>query len=339
MNRMVFVFMVFVGLAMPTSRILAQGLTDANPRLDDVPGALANIPNRARAIVFRKGSTLFPEGGHFQGIQSVFDVRANKQICFVTRVSATVALLLTIEFPVGPESFGEIKHLHVLPSDGKLPPLRHPGGSQLIGNYLVVGVEDNQARLRSQVQFWDVSKPQALVQRKPLTVLRESVTPKEKTAGAVGIVKRDSDHLLVVANWDCESLDFYLSNGYPLSDDRCRFGLKARWSIDKARKDDWIPDRHWGSYQSISLVADRDSRIYLLGCLTDTSKDYIDLYSIDLTAHPTRLIQKLARKQITLTGGAHFLYSGGIFVKSSRELVSYSTERNVHDQMTINVSP
>jgi len=44
----------------------------------------------------------------------------------------------------------------------------------------------------------------------------QSEIPKDKTAGAVGIVRRDHDHLLAVANWDARDLDFYQSNGLPL---------------------------------------------------------------------------------------------------------------------------
>ena len=340
MNCITSTCVVVALLVMPTIRILAQDRSDANPCLDDVVGAFTIIPEKAREVEFRSGATAFPEGGHFQGIQSVFDPGANKQICFVTRDSLTTALFITIEFPAGPKSFGTLKHLQILPSDGRQPPLRHPGGTQLIGNYLVVGVEDNQARRRSQVQFWDVSKPLAPVQRKPLTVVRESPTPEDKTAGAVGIVKRDTDHLLAVANWGCRALDFYVSNGFPLSDNRCRFEFNVRWSKDAAYKDNWKPDLTWGNYQSIALVADRASRIYLLACHTDAGdKDFIDLCSIDLTEHPTRIVQKLANKHMTLKGGAHFNAAGGIFVKSRSELVSYSTEGGVPDKISVNVSP
>ncbi len=146
--------------------------------------------------------------------------------------------------------------------------------------------------------------------------------------------------LLVVANWDCRALDFYLSNGFPLSDDRCRFAFNVRWTQDAAIKDHWKPDRDWGNYQGVTLVADRASQIYLLACFTDVAgEDVIDLFAIDVSEHPSRIMQKLAAKRMTLTGGAHFRSAGGIFVKSRRELVSYSTEHDAQDKTTVNVSP
>lgn len=175
-------------------------LRDANPQLNDPLRAFENIPREGRVIKFRRRNTEFPDGGHFQGIQSFYDSSLEKQICFISRNSDSKAYFITVAFDPGPQSFGEIRHSQYLPSDGNQPPLRHAGGIQLIGKYLVVGVEDNQNKRRSQVQFWDVSDPFAPKQRTPLGIIRESSTPMDKTAGAVGIVKRANDHLLVVAN-------------------------------------------------------------------------------------------------------------------------------------------
>jgi len=90
MKNQVISFLILIAmLVMPATRTLSQDLADANPRLDDVLRALANIPAKARPIEFRKGSATFLEGRHFQGVQSVFDPSANKQTCFVTHDSAT----------------------------------------------------------------------------------------------------------------------------------------------------------------------------------------------------------------------------------------------------------
>ncbi|NQV34472.1 MAG: hypothetical protein HQ515_17390 [Phycisphaeraceae bacterium] len=130
----------------------------------------------------------------------------------MSRDSNTQAYFVTAVFDAGLSNGGEIRHLQVLPSDGRQPPLRHAGGMQLIGDYLVIGVEDNQDKLRSQIQFWDVSKPFAPELRVPLTVMREGTVPGDQTAGAVGILKYDRHHLLVVANWDAEHLDVHMSS-------------------------------------------------------------------------------------------------------------------------------
>ncbi|MCH8010955.1 MAG: hypothetical protein IIA61_03245 [Candidatus Marinimicrobia bacterium] len=315
-------------------------LRDANPQLDDPLRAFENIPREGRVIKFRWGNTEFPDGGHFQGIQSFYDSSLKKQICFISRSSDSKAYFITVAFNPGPQSFGEIRHFQYLPSDGNQPPLRHPGGIQLIGKYLVVGVEDNQNKRRSQVQFWDVSDPFAPKQRTPLTVIRESATPKDKTAGTVGIVKRANDHLLVVANWDSKALDFYASNGLPLGDDACRFTFTVRWTSDEANKGPWAPNENWGNYQGINLVCDRNFNIFLLGFKTNSiGKDFIDLFSVDLAKDPPNIIYKLSTKHMILKGGVHFRNSGGIFIKSSTELSCYATERDDHGETNVNVSP
>jgi hypothetical protein len=313
---------------------------DANPQLDDPVRALANIPAMAREIKFQTGETVFPNGGHFQGIQAYYDKSLDKQVCFVSHDSETKGYFITVAFDPGPSGLGIIRHFQDLPSDGRQPPLRHAGGMQLIGDYLAVGVEDNQDKRRSQVQFWDVSDPFSPQLRSPLTVVREGGTAKNQTAGAVGIVRRVDDHLLVVANWDAEALDFYTSNGRPLRDDDCRFVFAARWSRDRAIKSDWEPDRNWGSYQSVNLVCDREFNVFLLGFSTDNvGRDFIDLYAVDLSRDPTAMIRKLSNKQMFFRGGAHFRNAGGIHVISATELSCYATERNDHGMTSINVSP
>ena len=53
------------------------------------------------------------------------------------------------------------------------PPLRHAGGMQLAGDVLAVGLEDNQQKTRSEIQFWDVADPARLVQLAHLTLRRD----------------------------------------------------------------------------------------------------------------------------------------------------------------------
>ena len=316
-----------------------QNPLDANLQLDDPVQAFENIPINSRKIEIDLGRTEFPNSGHFQGIQSYYDSSLKKQICFISRDSELKAYFITAAFDPGTLSDGEIRHIQYLPSDGRQPPLRHAGGIQLIGDYLVVGVEDNQDKLRSEIQFWDVADPFATKQRTSLTVKRESTIPKDKTAGAVAVVKRAKDHLMLVANWGTKALDFYTSNRLPLINDSCKFFLNFRWTIAEAEKDLWKPDSNWGNYQSINLICDRDFNLFLLGFYTkDSCSELIDLFSIDLSKDPEYIIQKLSSKQILLGEDVHFQYSGGITIKSSTELSCYSTERKEGAKIIVNVS-
>jgi hypothetical protein len=332
---------IVVILCVWASLLAAQSNSrDSNPQLDDPIRAFEAIPSDARKIAFGRGDAEFPNGGHFQGIQSYFDVPHNKQICFISHDSEVNAYFIVVAFDPGQQSVGAIRHLQYLPSDGHQPPLRHPGGMQLIGRYLVIGVEDNRDRHRSQVQFWDVSDAFHPQQRTSLTVFRESATPEDKTAGAVGIVKRACDHLLVVANWDARALDFYESNGLSLSDDACRFTFKIRWTSMDANRDLWEPDENWGRYQAVNLVCDRDFHIFLLGFNTASQgRDIIDLFSVDLSKPSEDIIRKLADKHMIFEGGVQFSYSGGIYIKSSSELSCYATERGDCGDIDVNVSP
>jgi hypothetical protein len=313
---------------------------DANPTVANPVTAFAAIPRQARKIEFRTGSKLFPEGGHWQGIQSYYDNHLGKQVFFISRDSDTEAYFLVGAFPPGPKSFGEIHHVQFLPSDGKQPRLRHAGGIQLIGDYLVIGLEDDQEKRRSQIQFWDVSDPFNPGYRDLLTITREGSEPKKKTAGAVGIVQRQHDHLLVVANWDAADLDFYTSNGKRLGDDKCRFSFRFTWSSDTANKGVWEPDRNWGKYQSVNLIADSDHNIFLLGFNTNAhNKDFVDLFALDLSQDTHDRVRKVKNKNMVLKGGAHFRYSGGISIDSSSQLACFATERDIHGKTSVNVSP
>ena len=108
--------------------------------------------------------------------------------------------------------------------------------------------------------------------------------PEDATAGAVGIVRREHDHLVAVANWDCRAIDFYVSNGQPLHDAACRFARKSRWTAEAAATDDWQPNRTRGQYQAINLLADESGRIYMLGFDTPAGLDVVDLFRVDLGA-------------------------------------------------------
>ena len=298
---------------------------DFNPTIKDPILTFANIPVRGRNIELQLGKKNFPHGGHFQGIQ-FFNHEQNGEICYLTRRSDKQAYLVLVEKNKKAEQFCTIQKILEYPSDGYIPPLRHPGGFQIIGDFMVVGVEDDQEKMRSQIQFWDLSEPLQPILKTPLTVFRNSKSKKEKTAGAVGICKRKSDHLLAVGNWHSSTVDFYRSNGYPLNDDRCRFEDKPiiRWDKDKANTKDWKPNRRWGTYQSINLFADDSYNIYMVGFNRFWRRDFADLFVVDIRKPTKKMIQKLDNKHMKLKGGATFLHAGGLLIKSSQELQFYS---------------
>ncbi|MEX2112493.1 MAG: hypothetical protein WD845_04870 [Pirellulales bacterium] len=299
--------------------------------------SLADLPAAAQPLKFDLNGIAPPAGGHLQGIQMRFDSVTGRHLAFLSHDSLTVAFLLVVEFPGDLSQPGRAIHLHVFPSDGQSPPLRHAGGIQLCENVLAVGVEDNQQKTRSQVQFWDVSNPLAPRQREHLAIHR-SGNPEDQTAGGVALARRKGDHVAAVANWDSRAIDFYVSNGKPLDDRACRFAMIARWTAAAADKSDWQPDSRCEPYQAVNLVATSDGVLRLVGfASTPSGQDVADVFAVDLDQRDTgRLLRKQARKIVTLTAGNHFRYAGGLWLDGNRPGV-LSSQRNLAPPATLNL--
>ena len=79
---------------------------------------------------------------------------------------------------------------------------------------------------------------------------------KLATAGAIAVVKRALDYLLIVGSWDSDTLDFYRSNGIALGESGCEFIYWQTWNRDDAVRDNWC-DEIWGNYQNLNLLHSR----------------------------------------------------------------------------------
>lgn len=305
---------------------------DGPPRFNIVD-ALGRLPERGHVIKIEQGTPNVPEGGHVQGIQ----VRRGplKDVAILSHDSRTVAYFVVAEFPGRFSGNGRVVHVQPLPGDGESPPLRHAGGIQLCGDVLAVGVEDNQARLRSEIQFWNLQEPETPRQLSHLTIRRRGAKD-DQTAGAVGLVQRERDHVLAVANWDSRAIDFYRSDGKPLQDPGCRFSFAARWDGGKADRSDWEPDGLSGSYQAINLVCDALGELYLLGFYTAApSKDVVDLFHASIDRGTVRL-RKQANKHVILSDGNRFQYGGGAMFHGNTMIV-LSTEARLDRGLRLNV--
>ena len=229
-------------------------------------------------------------------------------------------------------------HLQRFPSDGQSPPLRHAGGFQLLGSTLAVGVEDNQDKKRSQVQFWNVANPTSPRQLEHLTIERASSQPKYVTAGGVALIEHGKRHVVAVANWDSRSVDFYQSNERPLADTQCRFERVTPWNVEEADKSDWQPDKEFSTYQAINFLTDESGALYLLGFNTEgVGQNIVDLFAVELDAPATNHLRKLARQTFRLTEGNSFRAGGGAWVQAGK-LIILATERNVGSETTLNVA-
>ncbi len=327
-------------LAVLTGAMLLAGVARGEPasslRLVDVRGAFEGVAAEGKPLEFTLDGAKVPGGGHLQGIQMRFDPAGRRYVAFLSHDSDTVGYLLVVEFP--PDlSAGRVVHVLQFPADGQQPPLRHAGGIQLCGDILAVGLEDNQDKTRSEVQFWNVAQAEEPVQLEHLTV-RRSGAVRDKTAGAVALIEREQDHLLAVANWDSRAIDFYASNGKPLSDPECRFAFLTRWQNDIADKADWRPNPVSGSYQAINLVSETDGSLYLVGFDTAfPSLDLADLFALDLDQPPARLLRKVSQRRMQLHGEAHFRFAAGLMIAGGR-LTFLASDRNLGERTELGIA-
>jgi hypothetical protein len=315
----------------------------------DAPAPFRNPSGNVETLRFSLAGRTFPAGGHVQGIQMRHDAGQARSHLFLSHDSNTQAYLvvatLVADDPANSAGNNRVVHVQMLPSDGQQPPLRHAGGIQRVGDLLAVGVEDNQDKLRSEVQFWNIADPTKPTQQSHLTIHRRSERPKEMTAGAVGIVERDNDFLVVVANWDSRNIDFYQSTRKQLDDPNCRFQHTARWNAPLTAS---RPGKGAGSYQAIQLVTDENDKssgngpkpppqLYLLGFETTVAnKDIVDLYAVDLADSKVDL-RWLDQREVKFSGDQHFRFGGGATVDGSRwELVA--TPSHLTPQTTISLT-
>ncbi len=284
----------------------------------DVVAAIDRLPSSAIAMSFRRGAAQLPRGGHSQGIQLRFDPRSRRTYAYLSHDSQTVAYLAIVEFPADLSDEGKLVHVHLFPSDGRSPPLRHAGGIQLAGDVLAVGLEDNQDKTRSEAQFWQIAEPTQPVALPHLTIRRAGAA-KDQTAGGVGLVEHKGRHLLAVANWDSRAIDFYRSNGRPLADESCRFEPLGRWLSDTADKTQWRPDATCGPYQAVNLLEGAHQALFLVGTYTSaTGEEIADVFTIDLQADASKLFRKVTQKKLALARANHLRDAGGLWIHDGK---------------------
>lgn len=198
----------------------------------------------------------------------------------------------------------------------------HPGGMQVIGDYLMVPVE-NGDHDKSFLYFYDLS--QMTDTQKPRRLAYS--LRQHHGAGAAGITNYTQDGIeyYLVAAYDNGALYFYRSNGKTLADPE--FSLTFYYSVSVAQ----------GGYSSTCLLTDRSNKIYLVGFWTERPDvapvDYMDLYSIDLFSGTISDVQ-LSRHMVTEYGGTvgidgvHFRFGAGLSILSDTALKALAAQRN-----------
>jgi hypothetical protein len=292
-----------------------------NVVLDDVAAAFERIAVHPRPIsVDRKGVAL-PKGGHFQGIQRVD--RGPRLV--ITSSSGTQAYFVICDMTAD-GSRGRAN----APVRMATAPLKHAGGCQTLGSILATGVEDDDLRRTSEIQFWNLAE--APVRIDALSIKRAG-PPDVSTAGAVGLTAHRNGIALAVATWNAATIDFYSAPADPFRAVGVKFQFRGTWTKSQANKSGWI-DGNFGAYQSVNLLSQRDGRLFLVAFNRSGGDDWMDLFSVDPDAALPSMLKKIAKKHMFCTDGCSFEFGAGVDTVSSGQFEVYAVKGESGDHAT-----
>jgi len=197
----------------------------------------------------------------------------------------------------------------------------HPGGCQVIGDYLALGLEHYDGKSSNGIVlfYWlgCMTGKDA-----PLLLL-----PRISCAGGAGAVAitdigSDADRRYLVAVYDDGAVQLYLSNGFMLDNTQCAF--ESLLSVPQ-RLDPWGAD-------NIALVTDKNNVPYLIALTGNDpgTENMAILYSIDLANKRLVLVGK--PRQMHTTGSlasTGFRYGAGVKAIDENTLQLFCCERNV----------
>ncbi|MBS1622752.1 MAG: hypothetical protein JST83_01940 [Bacteroidetes bacterium] len=286
------------------SFIVILFLLSAGPavaQIADVPAAFDKI-STTPTIWQLSNQIKVPAGGHLQGIQPLSD-----SLIIMTGSSGQYAYYLVADH-------------HQVRSIQKIAdaPFRHAGGCQTAGRTLLVGVEDNQGKMRSDV--YSITLDDAGHEKAKAIVTSRSGTFKRSTAGATGCVETKGSWLAAVADWDSRNIDFYGT----MQDTLLPLGTAT------------APDSiHWCAYQSVNLLMDKAGKLYLIGMGLDGGKDRADLFLVQFGMGKATL--QHIRTRYFRCKGAGFRYGAGIHTTASGGLELYACGRNPVKRIAVNI--
>ena len=293
-----------------------------NPVLDDVRAAFDGVATHAHSLAIDRKGVALPAGGHFQGIQRL---GSTGHRLFITSSSDTQAYFVPCDMNRGGTGGRANPPISLAHS-----PLTHAGGCQIVGDTLVVGVEDFGSRRSSEVQFWSVGR--APTQVTSLTIRRNG-PEKVSTAGAVGMTSYRTGAVLAVATWNAETVDFYTTVADPCRNPRATIEFRKTWSKAGANRNGWI-DGNFGAYQCVNLVTQRDGGIFLIAFNRSGGDDWMDLFSVDVDAPPATMLKKLAKKHMFCSDGCSFEHGAGLYIPGSTHFEAYAVKGSSGDHKT-----
>jgi hypothetical protein len=208
----------------------------------------------------------------------------------------------------------------------------HPGGCQRIGSILAVPTE-NLSSHKSNIHFYNLTGMTDSDAHQP-QLMALKIDRSTKKAGGIGITSRMAAdgleyHYLAVSFADDKKIDYYKSNGRPLTDAACSFALISTVTLDKS------------GYSEICLVTEssEDQQIYLIGFRVHEKnagleyEDLVDLYRVfpeDYKADlvKTRHLYTVYGSGVSGVAGVHFRWGAGLKIMSETKMKFYATQRN-----------
>lgn len=277
----------------------------AQTALIDVPAAFNAISTDPRLLNLCSERISLPKGGHFQGIQLLSDSQY-----IITSSSATYSYYMRVR---GYEADAIQKITE--------SPLSHAGGCQIYERKLLVGVENNHSKDRSDIIMitFDASGRQIAQS----TIAHRSGTVKRSTAGATGYTKtKDGRYLIALGDWSSKNIDFYLSR---VGSDTL-FDLLSTFHAPDTGK--------WCAYQTLNLLSDTSGKMYLIAMGLDGLNNRADLFDVNVDAGHANL-RLLSSRIFKCRAHAGFRYASGIGISADSRLTLYSYGMKLNSSINI----
>ena len=281
-------------------------------KLNDVEKAFETIDTIPEVITYTNSFPV-PEGenGHLQSAQILDnDVQGTRYIILTGSSDTSYSVVVKLDNEKGNKVISMNHLLHY--------PFTHAGGIQLFGHYMGVGIEDSRQRNKSKVQIYNLSNPADPIE-KPVFDLLRSGEYERSTAGGIGLIEWQQHIVMLVADWDCKNLDFYICPVEVWNLGNIVFKLWKSVKTATLDKQGWIDDE-WRSYQNINLMCDKNNQLYALGLggfNSDKNTSVADLYKLnlgDITDNIPVSMKKVSRKEFHCTPTVSFSNGAGIHV-------------------------
>ena len=291
-----------------------------NPKLNNAKEAFSAIPNKGQSKCMEgPGDILVSAKNHIQGIAAHLDT-TNRTKYFITHSTNKDHGKIYI-FDAGSTKYIE----EVNTDDG----YNHPGGCQVIGDFLIVGLE-NENNNKSKIKFYKIKNQK----KDGLELLPFDIIQNDRGCGAAGITayEENGQTRYVLAAYDNGRTTIYRSNTKKLDDPQLSFEKVI--NLKFKQKD----------YSSLCLFTDINNNIYSAGFRSEMidlevekipSDDYVDLYHLNFKDSQFSKIDSEHMYTEHFLGplGVHFRYGGGLRIKSSNELELYATQRNIGTEL------